>query len=547
VAIIFLCPCSQQLMTDDSTAGGHAKCPKCSRILKVPEIQNVVRAAAPAPEDDEILLPDSTDLLPLENEPRRGEPPLRSPLTPDQPRTQPPTSPTPSAASTPPLELGAPQSLSQWVESLSAPPPAAPTVPSRPASAVELFPSSLPSSGPTLPKDGGVFKIGGGDAPTPTRTPTSPPRTEESLELTESHVVTPIEVTDADLVTPGAAPAPPALPAGPPPGATPPPLPLPAQGAFHAGQPPASAPGGMPVATLAPAAPEVEDEPILEEDKPAEGWYDAHLRPTKAKKKSAKKLREEREKMRAESSQLRTTSTGLMFIYWSVMCIIAAIIVAIITWIAMIVLTGASAMAADREQGMLQALGIVGFFVLLLFALGFAAGILYLVGAFFCCWAPTPSGARRYMIISLSLSLGGGVPYVLSFFLLIAGGMLGPTGMTVGLIAGAVLSLISIGMAIGAFCLFFLFIRKFSYYLEETGIAEEAMDIMILWLWLHAYPLVLILLNVVGITMPELLLVAMILGGLGNVIWSRYYIPQWIRMLNMMASLRQVLLTFYGM
>src|SRR5690606_9157780 len=98
------------------------------------------------------------------------------------------------------------------------------------------------------------------------------------------------------------------------------------------------------------------------------------------------------------------------------------------------------------------------------------------------------------------------------------------------------------------FMLYFMFIRQFSFYLEEGGIAREAFELMVVWFWVGVLGpgLFAIMMVVYTIDFYWFVGLSIFIGLLGGY-WAYHYVTQWIRMLNMIASLRKVLITFYHM
>jgi hypothetical protein len=333
---------------------------------------------------------------------------------------------------------------------------------------------------------------------------------------------------------------------------TPPPLP----------RPPASGSGQYP----APPRPQVPDEPILEPDleeegvapgpppsfargtssplttgsftpppmmPPRPGDYDQPVMDDDYDEEAEEEYRRKKKKikkMKVKRQQFKLVNLGLMFYYFKVIIIIAAIFLTIFSAV------GAGAMASQGAAGVAAFVGFVG--VLVSIALLAISPMLGITGGILCCFAPPKSNTRPLILVSVSLD-----------------GM----GLLIGIVATVALAfaqneqsfvmkngidLLTFVMGLGSFILFMLFLKKLALYLNDEGTASEAHDVMMGYILGFLGPIICIVLF--ALVAASLLIPLICAGGISMVIgffyWVFYMIKLLIRYLNLLNGVRQLLI-----
>jgi hypothetical protein len=152
--------------------------------------------------------------------------------------------------------------------------------------------------------------------------------------------------------------------------------------------------------------------------------------------------------------------------------------------------------------------------------------VLGLVGSILCLWVPAASGARPYIIVSCLLDVLS-VPLGIALFLL-----RWPSVLTAPL-------------WVPSWILFLFFLRNLSEYLRERACAAEALQAVWHWLGLSVGMPVLIALLGAGAYFLGFVgfCLFMVVGSALMLVWLAWAIKYVVRVLDLIGSLRQVILS----
>jgi hypothetical protein len=419
MALKLTCPCGQKLVVSESAGGQKVPCPQCKRLVVVPVLAHLVRAAATAPTPAHGTAP---------AEPMAAPPLLLDPAPPPLP------------------------------SSIQPPPPLPPTV--------------VPVDAPNYVAPG-------------------PPARSGAQEYFQQGAPPQCPVGDEEIIT-----------------------------VFEA--------------TCRPVVADVQE--FHEKDRP------------QRKKKDRKK-----ERMRQEKRQLKVVSVGLAMIYWGIICLLLSIVLNALSNILAFTLVGAAVAGPGDRFGsggpgggsMTGGLLIVIGAQVLAYLLQAAFSALCFVGAILCCWVPSRARARGFMITSLCLEAGSVILGIAALVMVIGSFVASNRAVAdAGLQLGLGLTAAALVIFVTAFVLFFFFLRNFAEYLDDGGTAWEAMQIMRNWIYLTIVGVLLIGGGPFLVTYLFCFGAVIILGGF--IFWFIFYVKQWMRLLNLIAALRQTLRAEYS-
>lgn len=164
-----------------------------------------------------------------------------------------------------------------------------------------------------------------------------------------------------------------------------------------------------------------------------------------------------------------------------------------------------------------------------------------LTGALLCFWVPKRSQARLLIQIAFGLDVGAILAHGLGTILLLMGGRMA--------LAGLSLSGMGTFASLGACVLFLLFLRAFAFYLRDRGTESEAMEIMVRWIVMTVLaPLAVSPLGaLVAVSGKSILgaICALIAFGALALTFLIYYFKVLMRLLNLIAALRQRIVSRY--
>ena len=248
-----------------------------------------------------------------------------------------------------------------------------------------------------------------------------------------------------------------------------------------------------------------------------------------------KKKARQKERLRQEKRLLRTVGRGLTLIYWGIICLLICLVIrtAIILVVGSVFFVSWGHLDLLRGGQVLSDL-LQNLTILMCFA-----------GSVLCCWVPSQSRARGIMITSAALD-GTAFGFALTS-LILAVGVAAATDVNTAITGtrlGMAFTVVSLLLRLAGFLLFFFFFRNFAEYLEDRGIASASMEIMGKWIWLTIAGIVVF---VVGGSM------ALTLGCFGVLVfllafgvWFTFYVKQWIRVLNLIAAMKNTLAFKWG-
>jgi hypothetical protein len=585
VQVCFPCPdCKQPLLTD-AAATRQVQCPACGALAAVPDVEQAMPAlraqateaviprpqpAPPAPSPDSLLpnleLGDTGDaalevnLEEIKYDPFANEVPLVDRWAKWRSAAEEASKPEPKRDAGP----DAADEL-EYLPELELDDPVEPVT-------VEFVPDSPPAS--TAPDPAALrteFEISPAD---PASTPPLP-----ELELVDDQGTLPPplkfvdeEATDAlpqfvqeevtpapalDLVDDDAIPGPP--------------LDLVEDTGTPAPAPPADTTDRPPPAPAAPAAPlaelddphraplTVEESDLLPEEPPAAPpavgittlppplIIDEAL-PDEKEDAEAAERRQLRAKLQTRRRQLRVTALGLNLTSWSLLCLLAAISIFVVTVIALrlflwvgLIVSMSSSYTPPTIAGALPVLVFVLFTVLTLLLIH---GALYLIGSVLCCWVPPKSKARTHIIVSVALFGAAFVLIAVTFIVAVAAAVSG-NGVVASLGGAAtlVLTVLSALLVPAGFVFFLLFLRALAYYVKENATGEEVYSILVHWvvLLVLAFPVALVS-WFFQVYIPPAAAVASALEGF----WFWRWIIQWVRLFNAVGTIRAKMARDFG-
>ncbi len=220
---------------------------------------------------------------------------------------------------------------------------------------------------------------------------------------------------------------------------------------------------------------------------------------------------------------------------------LAAAGIFILGWIGIVVVAaGNGALTAEvRLNRIAEGAGSILTLVLIAWTLLWLIfSVLYLLGAVFCCWVPARSGARPLILAIAALS-GLSLLLVLGGLGLRAVGVIGQGSFGLqGADFELVFALVLVVPFLPAFGLLFFFLRALAIYLDDEGSVQETFPILITLTCLTvAAPF--IFAGLVAMAMLSLMGIVLLVGGV--VVWGFFWGQQWVRLINLMAGLRQSL------
>jgi hypothetical protein len=262
-------------------------------------------------------------------------------------------------------------------------------------------------------------------------------------------------------------------------------------------------------------------------DAPSEPEEDVLVDDERLRNKRRKKGR-----LRQEKKQLRVVGIGLMLIYWGIICLLLGLVVRTLAVVAVL--------SMIRAQS-----GLLHWAEVLSTLLHLVTITLCLSGSVLCCWVPSGSGARGIMVISAALD---GAAFALGFVSLLLALRVATADDLVTALAGVRLRIaltgISLLLRLAGFLLFFFFFRNFAEYVEDRGIAREAMDIMWSWIWLTVGGIALwVGGGFFALVVPCIGTLAFLLAF---IVWFTFYVKTWLRLLNLIAAMKQALAIRWG-
>jgi hypothetical protein len=274
------------------------------------------------------------------------------------------------------------------------------------------------------------------------------------------------------------------------------------------------------------------DQPILEEEYETE--------------EEAEKERRRKEKALGRRRQLKVVSWGLTLLWWSIVCVLIALGSYVLLWVIMTVAGIAMIFSHSGTGG--AAPSLVWGLVFLIFAMVFFHSILYLVGSILCCWIPPKSGARPFIVASVSLNGAAfGILIIVFVMMIVAVARRNDMMTAVRDRLALVLIILAVLLIPAAIVLFMLFLRAVAHYLNERATGEEVFSIMITWIFLVAAYLPLSLFAIfLGLLGEMLILAALILLVALYITWFVFWVRQWMRLLNVIGTIRTVLAYEHG-
>jgi hypothetical protein len=268
------------------------------------------------------------------------------------------------------------------------------------------------------------------------------------------------------------------------------------------------------------------------------------------------KRRRRKQKAKTTRRQLEVASRGIACVYWSVICFLLAVAALIL----LAILLNLAERGIQREVGkdepiapiLLSGPGTVFFYLVdaIMILLG-VHGLLYVIGSILCCWIPPKSKARPYILVSVLL-VGTGL--ILALVLMAVYFLADATGNSVlpqvierYLLTVAVAAALSIAAGL---ILFMLFVRAVSFYLDQRTTARDVLSLLGVWilLTLAIFPLVLVnvYLTNIGIGIRGARAFAIGIGPFLTILWFAAWVWQWVRLLNLMGTIRKLMAYEFG-
>jgi hypothetical protein len=270
----------------------------------------------------------------------------------------------------------------------------------------------------------------------------------------------------------------------------------------------------------------------------------------------AAKRRRRKQRAKTTRRQLQVASRGIACVYWSVICFLVAVAALIL----LAILLNIAERGIQKEVGkdepiapiLLSGPGTVFFYLAdaIMILLG-VHGLLYVIGSIMCCWIPPKSKARPYILVSVLL-VGTGL--ILTFILMAVhfftdatGNSLLPQVIERYLLIVGVAAALSIAAGL---ILFMLFVRAVSFYLDQRNTASDVLSLLGVWilLTLAIFPLVLVnvYLTNIGIGVRGARAFAIGIGPFLTIVWFAAWVWQWVRLLNLMGTIRKLMAYEFG-
>jgi hypothetical protein len=290
-----------------------------------------------------------------------------------------------------------------------------------------------------------------------------------------------------------------------------------------------------------PALEAIEEGPPRPRQRPAREYGDDYEeeedRPRRKKKKKGSMSRH----------QLSMTSLGLGFHYAKLLTYLIAMNV---TFACNILMARA---AVGGEGGSFALLRAVSMAAAVVF--NWVGPTLGITGSILCCWVPAKTGGKPMIITSLALDV---VAFVLPIISLISAGASVALGGFAA--AASAFALVLVLLAIAAACtltsfvLFILFLRQLAFFLDDSGMADEAMGIVIHYILLLITPLVtvtllLMLVFFISRDFASSLFancIFLLVMAVAIIAWLVFVIKLMFRILNLIGSLRYTLRARYN-